>query len=143
MNTGAVLNSAPLFLDLLRAENPGRVAVPFLRFRHQAESVIRVPGRACADDPAALVDDIEQLLIDQLGALALGFALPVFDIDDIVREYPVEVLAGQRTANTHGQQLRGPAPVRGQVRPDLKRIVRGQPKRRVINAAHKVHHLRG
>ena len=96
----------PQLLQLFLADQFSLVAVVFVDVRHFGKYVFLVPWRAQIDDPPALVPDVLQLVILDLGSFALRAALPVVLVADVVRNDVPGMFPRNGTPDPEPQQLR-------------------------------------
>lgn len=74
-----------------------------------------MPWRAGVENAPATVADVLQFLIDDLRAVALGFARAILHVDNIVRKDAVKVLAGDAAVYAHRNDLRCASAVAWQI----------------------------
>ena len=82
---------------------------------HERKAVLFMPRRTGVENAPAAVADVLQLLIDDLRAVALGFARAILHVDNIVRKDAVKVLAGDAAVYAHRNDLRCAFAVAGQI----------------------------
>ena len=104
---------------LISRDEPRAVAVVPHDVGHQLERIVLVPGSASVEDAPASVSDVLQLLVDELDSVPLGSGNAVFDVDDVVGEDAVGVLARQGAAAAKAQELARPRHALAKVGGDL------------------------